>query len=64
MRLVFEQVKRGKLVFIDGHALERPKDTADQGLHVAVITVIVLGDHLTQPRVVLVMSGLPWLPKS
>jgi hypothetical protein len=51
----------GHLVGVDVHACERLQDPTQEHLQVAVVAVVVLGDDLAQPVVVLVVGGLPWL---
>jgi len=58
--LVEEAVGAG-LVVVHRHARERLQDPADQHLHVAVVAVVMLGDDLAQPVVVLAVGGLPRL---
>jgi hypothetical protein len=41
-----QEVGGDRLVGLDRHPAERAQDAAHQNLHVAVVTVVVLGDHI------------------
>ena len=53
---VVQELVRGDRVLLHGHPVERLQEPAEQHLHVAVVAVIVLGDNLTQPRIVALVA--------
>jgi hypothetical protein len=58
--VLHEGICGGPVVF-DRPARESSRDAAEQRLHRTVVPGVVLHDDVAQPRVVLVVRGLPWL---
>jgi hypothetical protein len=61
MLRVCEERRGGRGVLLHGVPGERLEDAAQQHLHLAVVTRVVLVDYPAEPRVVLLVGGLPRL---